>query len=313
MLRNRKRDQLTVLSIHRISDERNTFWNPIKPASFDKLLDYVKQHYQVINFSQLKNDDISKSKKPLLILSFDDGYHDFYEFALPLLKKHGLTCNHNIVNDCANSGTTIWTQRLNLIFEHCLQNSIPLNIELGNERASLADFDGNWMAFYLSVFKRLLSEPKALRNKLIGALQTQLSIDVTCRMMNWDEIRECAENGVEIGSHTFNHDSLSTITESTVLEHEILTSKTEMEKELGNPINVFALPNGQTGDLADVVISNSDYDFVLYANDELNPLPLPNKSPSPVKISRINLMDEPFPQIALRMEQFHTVMRKYGF
>jgi len=311
LLRKGKHLQLTVLSIHRISDERNIFWNPITPASFNRLLFYVKKHYNIIVFNDLQ--DAQQSKKPLLVLSFDDGYYDFYEFALPLLKKHQLSCNHNIVNDCANHGTTIWTQRLNVIFEHCIQHVVLPTIELKDEELRLEGFNNNWMEFYLTVFKKLLKEPKHFRTELLNKLENQLSINSSFRMMNWNEIRECAANGVEVGNHTYNHDALSTIADRKTLEHEIVTSKLEMEKELAQAVNVLALPNGQTSNLADEVISNSNHKFVLYVDNALNLLPFKTENDNSVKISRINLVDEPFPQIALRTEQFHTKLRKYGF
>jgi len=309
LLRNRKQGQLTVLSLHRISDERNTFWNPIKPKTFDQLLGYAKKHYQVIGFEELSQSEFN-SKKPLLILSFDDGYYDFYEFALPLLKKHGLKSNHNIVNECANKNMTIWTERLNVLFEYALQNEIPLSINLGIKTVSVKEFAGSWMSFYLDVFKTMLEIPFSQRLEVIDSIAEQLSVDSNRRMMNWDELRECSANQVEIGSHTYSHDSIGTISDESILKREIIASKTEIEDKLGKSANVFALPNGQTGEVADRVISESDYKFVLYANDALNKMPLKTTT-SPIPINRINMVDEPFPQMALRIEMFHEMMRKY--
>ncbi len=307
-LRRSKTNQLTVLSLHRISNERNTFWNPIKPSTFNELLVYVKKHYQVIGFEELAS--IKQPKKPLLILSFDDGYYDFYEHALPVLVKHDLPCNHNIVNECADKNMTIWTERLNVLFEHALHNNIPLRLDFNTKTSSLNEFNANWMAFYLDSFKTLLDVSVSERMQIIESMEKQLGIDSNRRMMNWDEIRECTSNKVEIGSHTYSHDSIGTISDVNTLNKEINTSKTEIESKLGKKISVFALPNGQTGTKADGVISNSDYKFVLYANDALNSMPL-EKSDSPTKINRINLVDEPFPQMALRMEMFHQKLRKY--
>lgn len=297
-----------MLSIHRISDERNTFWNPIRPKTFDLLCQYVKKHYNVIGFEQLSEMD-EKSKKPYIILSFDDGYYDFYEFALPILVKHGLPCNHNIVNECANSNMTIWTERLNVLFEHSLQNKLDLTIDFGTKKTSISEFDG-WMNFYLDTFKTLLDIPLEKRIQIIDTIQEKLQVDASRRMMSWDEIRECAANRTEIGSHSYAHDSIGTISDREILNREINQSKTEIETQLGTKISVFALPNGQTGKTADEVISKSEYQYVLYANDALNQLPLkPFKEPCP--INRINLVDEPFPQMALRTEMFHDLLRKY--
>lgn len=309
MLRGKKKQHLTVLSLHRISDERNIFWNPIKPKTFDLLLQYVKKHYTIIGFNNLSDWNPDQSKPPL-ILSFDDGYYDFYEYALPLLKKHALPSNHNIVNECASNNTTIWTERLNVLFEHALQNKLDIKIEFENYQIQLRDFAGDWMKFYLETFKTLLNLPLQERLKTIDASSIEMSIDSNRRMMNWDEVKECAANGVEIGSHTYSHDSIGTISDSKVLNKEINDSKTEIENKLGREVTMLALPNGQTGPEADRVIEESDYKFVLYANDALNTLPLKNQN-TPIHINRINLVDEPFPQMALRMEMFHNLIRKY--
>ncbi len=310
LLRAKKDGLLTVLSLHRISEERNSFWNPIHPKTFDQLLGYVKKNYRVIGFNELENENHSKSNKPLLILSFDDGYYDFYQHALPLLVKHNLPSNHNIVNECASSNRTIWTQKLNLVFEHHLQTSSPLTIDYSDRKSSLADFGNSWMTYYLDTFKTLLNLPLNERESVLNNLIEGSGIDLSCRMMNWEEIKECSSNLVEIGSHTFTHDSLGTIKDVEALKKEILESKTQTENALGKKVDVFALPNGQTGSLADEVITNSDYKFVLYANDELNAIPDSN-SHGPIKISRINLVDEPLPHMALRLEQFHKMLRKY--
>jgi peptidoglycan/xylan/chitin deacetylase (PgdA/CDA1 family) len=308
-LRSRKAGQLTVLSLHRISDERNTFWNPIKPKTFDKLLQYVKKHYEVIGFQELLEDHPTKRSKPLLILSFDDGYYDFYEYALPLLKKHDLPSNHNIVYECAENNQTIWTEKLNVIFEFFLKGSENVEIDFGNRKSKRNEFD-SWMAFYLNTFKTLLDLPTSERENVLNQLSHKAEVDTQQQMMNWDQIKECASNRVEIGSHSYTHDSIGTIMDSEDLKKEINDSRTAIESKLGTEISIFALPNGQTGPKADALISASDHKFVLYANDELNRMPLASEQ-TPIQISRINLVDEPFPQMALRLEQFHKLMRKY--
>src|SRR5689334_14309883 len=105
-------NSLTVLSLHRISPDIDFFWQPIHPDTFDQLLKYVKKHYEVICFRDL-NSLPKTNARPYLILSFDDGYYDYIEYALPLLKKNNLPSNHNLVVSCLESNQLIWTQRLN--------------------------------------------------------------------------------------------------------------------------------------------------------------------------------------------------------
>lgn len=299
---------LTVLSLHRISDENNGFWDPIRPHTFDKLLQYVKTHYRVIRFDQL-SEIRETNGKPYLILSFDDGYYDFYEHALPLLVKHGLPANHNIVDECAENNSVIWTERLNVLFEFAQEKREPLTIQLSQKELKLADFGNNWMLFYLETFRQLLNMAKDEREIILAGLENKLSKKAERRMMNWDEIKECSSNNVEIGSHTYSHDSLSTITDKQELEHQITYSRTNISNKLGQPVRVLALPNGQTGVLADAVIGESEFEYVLLVDEQLNTLPMSGIGQR--RISRINLVNEPFPQMALRVERFHETMRKY--
>jgi len=34
--------------------------------------------------------------RPAVVLSFDDGYQDFVEYAMPVLAKHGVKVNFNV-------------------------------------------------------------------------------------------------------------------------------------------------------------------------------------------------------------------------
>ena len=95
----------------------------------------------MILFSEIDKN----TKKPKLIFSFDDGYYDFIEYALPVLTKYGLRCNHNVVNSCLNDNHVIWTQKLNDVFNHLKNNqltSVPVLDEMD------ISFKDNWLMYY---------------------------------------------------------------------------------------------------------------------------------------------------------------------
>lgn len=63
----------------------------VTPFWFGKQLEYLKENgYQTITFGDLYNAVRRKGKLPKkpVILTFDDGYRDFYTDAFPLLKKY---------------------------------------------------------------------------------------------------------------------------------------------------------------------------------------------------------------------------------
>lgn len=61
--------------------------------------------------------------------------------------------------------------------------------------------------------------------------------------VNWKQLEEMADNGMEIGSHAMTH---KTLTEATPegLDYEILESKNVIEEKLNREINFFAYPGG---------------------------------------------------------------------
>ncbi|MEO8768517.1 MAG: polysaccharide deacetylase family protein [Ferruginibacter sp.] len=313
-LRSQKKNKLTVLSLHRISYHEDFFWNPIRPDTFEKLLQYLVQHYSIISFSDIAGLPAKNNhSKPHLILSFDDGYYDFYEHALPLLVKYKLPSNHNIVNACANENHIIWTQRLNALFTHCKKNNITeLKFDHDNATLNLASFNNNWMRFYLAVYNLFLSIPLKLRLELIIEKQNLFSVATLDRMMNWNEIIECSRNHVEIGSHTYNHDVLSTITDTNVLQHEIADSKSEIEEKLNRKINILALPNGQGNNQVKAIAEKAGINHVLYVGEKINDLYKYANGNSVHDTYRINIVEETMPEMILRTELFHSKIKRYA-
>lgn len=307
ILRWQRRNTITVLSLHRISNEKDYFWNPINPATFEKLLNYVIKHYNIISFGDIPF--LKKtSSKPFLILSFDDGYYDFYEYALPLLKKYNLPCNHNIVNECATGNHVIWPQRLNIIFNYCKNNNCNLSFEIEGDKILLDTFKGNWMQFYLKIFKTLMKIPKAQRMLILSEKEKEFSIVPGCKMMNWQQIAECAQSSVEIGSHTYTHDVLSTIADINILQNEIVKSAIEIENKIGKKVNILALPNGEGNDKIKEVIKKSGIKNILSVDDKINKMA--TITGNEIKdIYRINLVQEDFAEMILRIELFHTKIK----
>jgi|SRR5262245_4802978 len=62
--------------------------------------------------------------------------------------------------------------------------------------------------------------------------------------MSWDELRELADSGVEIGSHTLHHPHLTQLSDAELAE-ELTRSRERIEDELGRPCRVLAYPYGE--------------------------------------------------------------------
>lgn len=62
--------------------------------------------------------------------------------------------------------------------------------------------------------------------------------------MNWDQVRALHGQGFEIGAHTRTHQDLGQVAGSAAM-NEILGSRSDLEDQLGAPVQLFAYPYGR--------------------------------------------------------------------
>jgi len=64
------------------------------------------------------------------------------------------------------------------------------------------------------------------------------------KLLNWEQIREMDENGIEFGVHSVSHPRLDRLSQVEV-EIELVKSKSDIEQHLGHEVEVFAYPYGR--------------------------------------------------------------------
>jgi peptidoglycan/xylan/chitin deacetylase (PgdA/CDA1 family) len=81
----------------------------------------------------------------------------------------------------------------------------------------------------------------ALQHWLASAYRPELE------SMTWDELRQVAASGWEIGSHTVTHPHLPQLSD-VELQSELVDSKERLEREIGRPCRTLAYPSGRFDD-----------------------------------------------------------------
>ncbi|MCP4582971.1 MAG: polysaccharide deacetylase family protein [candidate division Zixibacteria bacterium] len=77
--------------------------------------------------------------------------------------------------------------------------------------------------------------------------------------MTWSQIRELANNGIEIGSHGANHIDIRNL-DNKSLEYEVSGSKETIENKLGKPVNCFSYPFGRYDNRAIEAVKKAGYE-----------------------------------------------------
>ena len=89
------RARLNVLIFHRVLPQPDPlFPGEVDAAAFDTMLGWVKSWFNVLPLDEAiaRLADGSLPARAAA-LSFDDGYADNHDVALPLLRRHGLPCS----------------------------------------------------------------------------------------------------------------------------------------------------------------------------------------------------------------------------
>jgi peptidoglycan/xylan/chitin deacetylase (PgdA/CDA1 family) len=241
----RRERLVTVLNLHQVSPHENPFWSPLKPEIFDDLLLYLKENFEVVLFGEI---EAAKSEKPLAVLSFDDGYYNFFEHAAPLLKKHGLRVNMNIIPSCVETGEPMWNIKL-----YDFLNSAPrklvdeINLPGFEHRIEGESFAAK-VRYGLKISRFLKNRPRIEREELWRQIEDLIknSDFRPTRMMNREEIREIA-GAHEIGVHSFSHESMEFETDA-FFRDDLEKCAVYFENKLGLPLEIYAFPNGSYRD-----------------------------------------------------------------
>jgi peptidoglycan/xylan/chitin deacetylase (PgdA/CDA1 family) len=234
--------KIAVLNLHRVSPFENPFWSPLAPRIFEELLKFLHKNFRVCLFGELGS--IEKNDKPVAVLSFDDGYYDFLEYAVPILEKYKMRANMNVIPQCAESGKPIWNVQL-----YDFLNSAPR--ALINEM-KLPDFDGVLtnesreakLKYGLQISGYLKKRPRREREKIWQIVEPFLNkADFKpTRMMTADEIRQISAQ-TEIGVHSFSHESMG-FEENEFFAGDFARCREYFAEKLNLPLTIYAFPNG---------------------------------------------------------------------
>lgn len=177
----RGRAPVSVLFYHRVSDEHPNCWT-ISRDIFRRHVDYCCRHMDLIDLAEVQRRvGGDHSSSPAVSFTFDDGYAENCDFALPLLIDRQIPCTYFVTTSHVRNRAP---------FLHDTRAGIPLKV--------------NTVA----------------------------------------QIREAANNGVEIGCHARTHFDFSRAREMKVIRREIVDAKDELEQMIGKPVRYFAFPYG---------------------------------------------------------------------
>ena len=229
-----------VLNHHRIGDHQCTPWDPAvfsaSAEQLDRELRTLARLTEVIGPDELE-DALHAGPGRRVLITFDDGYRDNYELALPLLRAHGLTATFFLASGFLDERRAAWWDEIAWMVRHATRQQ---------QQATIAAPIAHYKTLPASQGERFLDE-------LAGELGSGRCPpgDADALWMTWDMARELRAAGMSIGGHTVTHPVLAGLPRERQRE-EIAGCAQRLHEELGEPMRWFAYPVGERDSFTDV-------------------------------------------------------------
>jgi peptidoglycan/xylan/chitin deacetylase (PgdA/CDA1 family) len=175
-------------------------------------------------------------------ITFDDGYADNLDVALPILKKHGAQATFFIATGYLDGGR-MWNDTIIEAVARARGPRLDLR-EFGLDDHDIAT-DELRLAAVKAVLPRVKYQPPEQRVRIAGAIAERVGAELPDNLMlTTSQLRELHGAGMEIGAHTVNHPILASVDAATA-RREIFESRDRLRDILGGEIATFAYPNGR--------------------------------------------------------------------
>lgn len=249
------RHDLRILAYHRIApridEEGFEFDLELLSASADGFhaqMRHLRDAYTPMRFSEVlaAHDAGRPVPRDAVVVTFDDGYDDNHDIALPILRELGVPATFFISTGHVDRGHTYafdWVAHALLVAPagRLQVPALGLDEVLGTARVARRAL----VARALDRIKALSGnrQEDAIGELLAACGQPASGAAPESRPMRWDQVRALHAAGMEIGSHGTHHRMLAKLGEDEI-RAELRDSRDAIARELGAPPQVLAYPVG---------------------------------------------------------------------
>ncbi|MDO8047279.1 polysaccharide deacetylase family protein [Janthinobacterium sp. SUN211] len=237
---------LSILIYHRVLARPDPlFPGEVDAALFQRQLRLLKRFYTPLPLGDAVRRLQDGSLPPrAACITFDDGYADNAQVALPLLQRHGLHATFFIATGYLDGGQ-MWNDTVIDAVRQAPGAVLDLRAqELGAfPVATLAQRQ----AAIATLLGRLKYLPFAQRQRLAMQIRRQAGARASApAMLSTAQLRQLHGAGMTMGGHTASHPILSTLAERAA-QLDIANGKQQLESLIQAPVTLFAYPNGKAG------------------------------------------------------------------
>ena len=229
----------------------------VAESCFRQHLALYRRHYNVVSLKHMV-DVLTGRRNDLppraLAITFDDGYRNNFTVALPALRDFGFSATFFCCTGFLDGRIDLWWLPFKRAILAAQQAGRPA------ELPGLGSVDVSSRESSFAAYGRILTRVRAMRAdqraEVIRQLDQRGAEDLLRDVyapMTWEEVRQAAAQGVEIGAHTVTHAAVH-LESPERARAEVRGSADRVRQETGQAEIPFAYPNGQPEDTTPEVV-----------------------------------------------------------
>jgi peptidoglycan/xylan/chitin deacetylase (PgdA/CDA1 family) len=264
--RRRNRRALTALMFHRVlpagsealaQSEREFAFSV---EGFQTTLDFVARHYNVVDLARVKAAIDGQGRLPdcPLLITFDDGWRDTIEYAMPELQKRGLPALLFLVTEVIDLDQPRWWQDAAVAVLADSVAAPQLLMALGMPVDALTQ-----PGFSQHVAAKLAGMPEVERRRVIHQVDPLVLEKIDGRqMMDAEDLSRWTENGFQLGGHGHTHSPIA----YAIDPRTEVTECRDRIRSLGLDVLSLSYPHGVKSDASRALLKDAGFELVFDSN-----------------------------------------------
>ncbi|WP_336486926.1 polysaccharide deacetylase family protein [Methylobacterium nigriterrae] len=238
-----------ILTFHHVRPEAPAAFAPnrllaITPDFLDETLRTLRARgFAIVSLDTVPERLAEPAGPPFAALTFDDGYRDNVEHALPVLRRHGAPWTLFVTSDFADQRGRLWwieLERAVARLDRVRIGAHGIDLPAGTPHEKSAAFEAVYRALRAGPEDRLLAVIAELCRRA-GFAEGGIAAELC---LSWNDLRSLARDpSVTIGAHTASHPMLAKHGAVTA-RREIAEGRDRIAAELGRPVRHLSYPVG---------------------------------------------------------------------
>ncbi len=226
----------------------------VTPELLEAQLSFVQRWFNPIGIGELLAFALRGERLPNnpVLITFDDGYRDNHDVALPILRRRGIRATFFVATRYIERRCLFWWDRIALALKRSSRERIELDYptdivfpltEVSSRSTAIRRAHRIVKITPKLDLERFVDGVERAAGVALGVEEERLLVAET--VMTWEHVVALRRAGMDVHSHTQTHRVLQTL-DGSQLASELRGSREALEKVLGEPVRAISYPVGNS-------------------------------------------------------------------